>query len=169
MTAFVKPLMLSVFAAGSLALAGGQQEAPQPPQPPAGPGLPGMGGRGGTAVGRSGPGGEGGGFFGPGGLFGEAGLAPMRPFGDDPWLRKAAKELAEASRDDVRDKLRGQIKEALAKAFDERQKGQEKQVEELEKQVKRLKETVGKRKEAKADIIADRLTALEKEAKGLGW
>ena len=40
---------------------------------------------------------------------------------------------------------------------------------ELEKQLKRLKEMVSKRREAKADIVADRLVSLEKEAKGLGW
>ncbi len=170
MTTFVKPLMLSVFAAGSLALAGGQSP-PEPPQPPAAPPGPGgPRGPGGMAIVR--PEGQGGadtgGFFGPEGLFSEARFT-ARPFGDDPQLRGLAKKLADAKDDEGKEKLRGELKAALAKAFDERQKGQEKQVADLEAQLKRLKETVGKRKEAKADIVADRLASLEKEAKGLGW
>lgn len=173
MTGFVKPLMLSAFAAGSLALAGGSQDAPPPPPPaaalpPGGPGMPG-----GVTVTR-----EGnrmvvaqGGVMGMGGMPGGPPdmMFARTPFGDDPRTRDLAKKLVDAKDDEVREKLRGELKAALAKAFDERQKGQERQVEELEKQLKRLKETIGKRKDAKADIIADRMTALEKEAKGLGW
>ena len=167
MTGFLKPLMLAGFAAGSVSLAA-QDVPPTPPPPPAAPPLPDIatfpkGGR--IAVG--GVGGQAGGFFGPEGLFGPGG--PARPFGDDPQLRTLAKKLADAKDDEAKDKFRGELKAALAKAFDDRQKGQEKQVEELEKQLKRLKETISKRKEAKAEIIADRMTALEKEAKGLGW
>lgn len=177
MTTFVKPLMLTTFAAGSLALAGGQQEAPlTPPAPPVPAIAPIPPGAAGTITVRAGqagaPGEMGRGFGGMGGAAGMAGdvmVMPFRPFGDDPRTRDLAKKLVDAKDDEVKEKLRGELKATLAKAFDERQKGQEKQVEELEKQLKRLKETINKRKEAKAEIIADRMTALEKEAKGLGW
>jgi hypothetical protein len=112
---------------------------------------------------------EGGGFGGSfsGGFPGN--VVMSRSLGDDPKTRELAKKLVDAKDDEAKEKLRGELKAALAKAFDDRLKGQEKQIAELEAQLKRLREMVGKRKDAKADIIADRLTALEKEAKGLGW
>jgi hypothetical protein len=166
MTAFVKPLMVCGFAVGSLAVAGGQQfpDPPQPPAAPTPPSLPATAGR--PALMTTADGvvyAQGGGF---GGSFGRGGFSP---FGDDPRTKELVKKLVDAKDDEVKEKLRGELKTALAKAFDDRLKNQEKQVEELEKQLKKLKEMVGKRKEAKAEIIADRMTALEKDAKGLGW
>ncbi len=169
MTAFVKPLMLSVFAAGALALSGGAQP-PEPPAAPQVPPVPGVAGRPGMpARVFSYPQGEG--FLGGEGMFAPAdfNVSGVRSLGNDPRTRELAKKLAEAKDDDAKAKLRDELKAALAKAFDDRLKGQEKQVADLEAQLKRLKEMVSKRREAKADIVTDRLASLEKEAKGLGW
>lgn len=168
MTAFVKPLLLSSFAAGSLAVAGSQRGTPPTPTAPPAPPVPGVPALPTADVIIQGvPDMPGGGLaLRPGGVTSYRGFSP---FGDDPRTRELVRKLVDAKDDDARDKMRSDLKQALGKAFDDRLRSQEKQVEDLEKQLRRLKEMVSKRREAKAEIVADRITALEKDAKGLGW
>jgi hypothetical protein len=93
----------------------------------------------------------------------------MYGFGDDGKARDLAKKLADAKDSDDKDKLRGQLRDLLSKAFEDRQKAHEKQIEQLEAQVKKLKDMVGKRADAKKEIIDGRIVQLQKEAQGLGW
>lgn len=88
---------------------------------------------------------------------------------EDVKAQQLTKKLVEAKSDEEKDKLRGEVKAALEKAFAERQKRHEDQIKQLEDQVKKLKKIVSERQENKGEIIADRMKQLEKDAKGLGW
>lgn len=180
MTAFVKPMLTSALAVGCLAVAGGAQQPPRPapPAPPAAPSqhaFPWVAGeQGGVTVLQATPGQPPAvartfsngmlSLSGPGDrFFAFAGSA------DDVKAQQLTKKLVEAKSDEEKDKLRGDIKAALEKAFAERQKRHEDQIKQLEDQVKKLKKIVSDRQEAKGEIIADRMKQLEKDAKGLGW
>jgi hypothetical protein len=162
MTSFLKPVLFAGVCVGCLAVAGGAQ-TPAPPvaAPPPVP-APGaaviLGGTGQAEF-----------------LSGDHVLTTDRVwyaqgFGRaDGEALKLAKQIAEAKTDGEKDKLRDKMKDVLDKAFEERQKRHEKEIDALEAQVKRLKEMVSKRKEAKREIIDERMKQLQREAAGLGW
>ncbi len=161
MTSFVKPVLFAGLCVGCLALGGGAQTpapptAPAPPTPAVVVGSVGQGEFPFTDITLPGV---------PGGRVWYA-----HGFGAaDAEALKLARQLAEAKSDAEKEKLRDKMKEVLDKAFEERQKRHEKEIEQLEAQVKRLKEMVAKRKEAKREIIEERIKQLQREAAGLGW
>ena len=161
MKSFVKSALFSAVGVGCLALgSGAQQPAATPPAPPA-PVVFGQGGQPalipgqGTYTGRF--------------ATTEGGTTIWYAGAHDHETMTIAKQLAAAKSDTDKEKLKEKLQEALLKAFDDRQKRQEKEIEALEKQVAKLKEMVSKRQEAKKEIIAERVKQLEREAKGLGW
>jgi hypothetical protein len=170
MIPLMKPLLLTAMGVGCLSLTESQEPVP-PAAPPAPPALPGMPAAASAPFqgpagfnGRIAVAGQGGSFYAPG-----ENVVWSRTFGEDPAVKTMVKKMVEAKDDEVKEKLRAEVKTALSKAFDERLKGQQKQIEELEKQLDKLKAMVNKRKEAKAEIVADRLAYLEKDVKGLNW
>jgi hypothetical protein len=182
MTAFVKPMLMSALGVSCLAIAGtAQMPTPFAPPPPPESVVGLVGQPAPVAVARPTPpatvrvlGDQGGTYrFAPGTaawsgnearvLFGFAASA------EDAKAAELTRKLLAAKSDDEKDKLRDQIKAALDKAFSERQKAHEEQIKGLEEQLKKLKKMVSDRQDAKAEIIADRMKQLEKDAKGLGW
>jgi len=164
MKSFVKSALFSAVGVGCLALGSGAQQPAQAPAPPALPTTP-------APVVY----GQGAATLTPGAYTGrftttEDGRATVWYAGShDHETMALAKKLAAAKGDTDKEKLREDLMKALNKAFDERQKNQEKEIEALKKQVARLEEMVAKRQEAKKEIIAERVKQLEREAKGLGW
>jgi uncharacterized protein HemX len=162
MKSFVKSALFSAVGIGCLALgSGAQQPAPTPPASPAPP-APVIYGQGGTAL-----------IPGQGAYTGrfattEGGTTVWYGTRHDHETMTIAKQLAGA-KETEREELREKLVKALEKAFDDRQKTQEKEIAALEKQVAKLKEMVSKRQEAKKEIITERVKQLEREAKGLGW
>lgn len=161
MKSFVKSALFSAVGVGCLALGSGAQQ-PAPPAPPTTP-APVVYGQGATAL-----------IPGQGTYTGrfattENGTTIWYAGSHDHETMAIAKQLAAAKGESEKEKLREKLLESLNKAFDDRQKRQEKEIENLEAQVKRLKEMVSKRQEAKKEIIAERVKQLEREAKGLGW
>lgn len=157
MKSFVKSALLSAVGVGCLALGSGAQQpaAPVPPVPPAPPVF---------VTGPTGPG-----VFG-GRLAQVDGQATIWYAGrHDHETMTIARQLASAKGEAEKEKLREKLLDALDKAFDDRQKNQEKEIAALEAQIKKLKEMVAKRQEAKKEIISERVKQLEREAKGLGW
>jgi hypothetical protein len=161
MTAFGKPALFAGLCVGCLALGGGAQ-TPAPPSPPSPvtPALP-------AAVAGQG---------------GYGGFAPLATtvqgdrvyyaygFGAaDAEALKLARQINDAKTDTDKDKLRDKMKDVLDKAFEERQKRHEKEIEALEAQIKKLKAMVDKRKENKREIIDERVKQLQRDAAGLGW
>jgi hypothetical protein len=158
MTSIIKPVLLAGLCVGCLALGGGAQSQTAAPPAAATPVPPRV--------------------FEPA-MVGQTGLTTA-VHGDRTWYAygfsqadgealKLAKQIADAKTDGDKEKLRDKMKEVLDKAFEERQKRHEKEIEALEAQVKKLKEMVGKRKENKRDIIDERVKQLQREAAGLGW
>lgn len=188
-----KPLLFTALGAAGLgASVVGQQAAPAPVTAPAGvtrvevvevddeptPPAPPPPARAAAQSTRPGPGViggpgtvVGGGMMPPGagGVGGGFGYFPAAPSPEEANIQSLARRLAGATDDEVRAKFRTDLRLALTRAFDDRLKTQVKQLADLEKQLKRLKDALGKRREARAEIVADRLAHLEKEAKGLGW
>jgi hypothetical protein len=163
MKSFVKSALFSALGVGCLALgSGAQQPAPTPPASPASP-APVVFGQGGTPL-----------IPGQGTYTGrfattENGTTIWYAGAHDHETMTIAKQLASAKGESEKEKLREKLLDSLEKAFDDRQKRQEKEIAALEAQVKKLKEMVSKRQEAKKEIIAERVKQLEREAKGLGW
>ena len=78
-------------------------------------------------------------------------------------------QLKAAKADSEIDKIKGQLDDALEKAFAMRQKRHTQEIEDLEGKVKRLKELVAKRQEKRHEIIANRRDQILRDAQGLGW
>jgi len=162
MKPFVKSALFASLGVTCLALGSGAQQPPPVPTPA--PAAPVIYGQSGTTVLQPGTG------VYTGRLATTDGTTTLwMTAGHDHETMKLAKDLAAAKSDSEKDKIKDKLLDALNKAFDQRQKHQEKEIEALEKQVAKLKEMVSKRQEAKKEIIADRVKQLEREAKGLGW
>jgi hypothetical protein len=163
MIALVKPSLFAGLCVGCLALNGGAQPpVPAPPAPPvtviqATPSVAGQGGSYRVAPLAATAGSDGRTFYAYG--FGAA----------DAESLKLARQINDAKTDEDKEKLRGKLEDILDKAFAERQKRHEKEIEALEAQVKKLKAMVDKRGKNKREIIDERVKQLERDAAGLGW
>lgn len=79
------------------------------------------------------------------------------------------KQLAEATEENDRAKLKQSLQETLAQQFDTQQKVRELEVASVEARVKKLRDVITKRNDARRSIIDRRLDQLVREAEGLGW
>jgi hypothetical protein len=163
MTAFVKPSLFAGLCVGCLALSGGAQTSAPVPTPPAPVSPP--------IVLQATPAVAGQGTFAPlattvqnDRVFYAYGFGAA-----DGEALKLARQIQDAKSDEAKEKLRDKMKDVLDKAFEDRQKRHEKEIENLESQVKKLKEMVSKRKENKREIIDERVKQLTRDAAGLGW
>jgi hypothetical protein len=164
MIAFVKPSLFAGLSLGCLALSGGAQTPVPTPAAPAAPPAP-------AAVIQTVPALPG--QVGVGGLTATVqGDRMIYAYGfgaSDAEALKLARQLHDAKTDEDKEKLRAKLESVLDKAFVDRQKRHEKEIENLEAQVKKLKEMVAKRSKNKREIIEERIKELERNVAGLGW
>ncbi|HLJ10470.1 MAG TPA: hypothetical protein VKU82_04740 [Planctomycetaceae bacterium] len=116
-------------------------------------------------------------------MVGQPGTAWYAPPDDDPEMRKLANDEAalahesqemvsrytESDNADEQKKIKGELRDALAKQFDVQRERRELELTRIEERVRKLREQIKKRNDARDTIIDRRLDQLINEAEGLGW